>query len=86
MQRDATVEARATHLLDGSIEVTIRSDTFLQAVRFVPGTNCGEFVPGTNYFHLPPGHERRLVFRGDGGRFEATLEALNWTGQLTIGI
>jgi beta-mannosidase len=82
MQRDAAVEARATHLLDGSIEVTIRSDTFLEAVR----VTCDGYSTNVNYFHLPPSQERRLIFCGDGRKFQATLEALNWTGQLTIGI
>ncbi|HEV8233995.1 MAG TPA: hypothetical protein VGP84_05330, partial [Gemmatimonadaceae bacterium] len=82
MQRDAAVEARATHLLDGSIEVTIRSDTFLEAVR----VTCDGYSTNVNYFHLPPSQERRLIFGGDGRKFQATLEALNWTGQLTIGI
>jgi len=80
MQRDAKVEARARRLSDGCIEVAISSDTFLQAVR----VSCDGYVPDINYFHLPPGHERRLPFRGEGRAFEARLEALNWNGELVV--
>jgi len=80
MQRDAKVEVRARRLPDGCIEVAISSDTFLQAVR----VSCDGSVPDINYFHLPPGHERRLPFRGDGRAFEARLEALNWNGEHAV--
>ena len=78
-QHHAKVEARATRLADGRIEVALSSDVFLQAVR----VSCKGALPDANYFHVAPGRERRIVFPGQA-RLDATFEALNWPGALRI--
>ncbi|MGE5095182.1 MAG: hypothetical protein ACM3SO_08580, partial [Betaproteobacteria bacterium] len=37
------------------------------------------FVPDDNYFHVAPGHARRIVFtpQGEAAAFRASFEALN---------
>jgi beta-mannosidase len=75
-RRDANVEARVDRRADGRLEVTLRSDAFLQSVNVA----CEGFVPSDNYFHLAPHQEKRLTFTGSGAAFSAHFEALNWTG------
>jgi len=74
VQRDARVEARVERRSDGAVEVVLGSDKFLQAV----SVSCDGYVPSDNYFHLAPGQQKRLVFRGEAGPFKVALEALNW--------
>ena len=64
---------------DGSIEVTLRSDVFLQSV----AVSCEGFSPSDNYFHLAPNQDKQIVFRG-GGELRAGLEALNTAGSVVI--
>jgi beta-mannosidase len=72
-QRDARLDTEAARLSDGTVAVTVRSDTFLQSV----AVSCDGFTPSDNYFHLAPGQEKRLRFNGRGD-FAARFEALNW--------
>ena len=79
-QRNATVQARAERRGHGLVEVTLRSDTFLQSVN----VSCDGFVPSDNYFHLAPNQEKRLRFSGSAGVFKAHFEALNWTDSCRV--
>jgi beta-mannosidase len=79
LQRDARISSQAVRRHDGSIEVTLRSDVFLQAVTIA----CEGFIPSDNYFHLAPNQDKRLVFAGNG-TLHAALDALNLRGQVTF--
>ena len=79
LQREACVSSQAVRRADGSIEITLRSDAFLQSVSVA----CDGFSPSDNYFHLAPNQEKRLVFTGNG-TLHATLEALNLRGQVAL--
>jgi len=82
VQREANVEAHVAGSGDGGrIDVTLCSDTFLQAVTI----SCDGYVPSDNYFHLAPGQRKRIEFAGSGP-FKATLTALNWTDQALFGL
>ena len=62
-------------IAEGRLAVTISSPRFLQSVSITsPG-----WMPDDNYFHVAPGHPRRVLFdsRGGGVPFRAQLEALN---------
>jgi hypothetical protein len=41
--------------------------------------NARHYLPTDNYFHLPPGNEKRVVFRplGAANSFRGEIEALN---------
>jgi beta-mannosidase len=79
IQRDVSVEARVELRDDGRIEVLLRSDAFLQSVN----VSCDGYTPSDNYFHLAPGQEKRILFRG-AGAFKAIFEALNWTDSCVV--
>ena len=79
-RRDVKVEARAERRADGRVDVTLRSDTFLQSVV----VSCDGFVPADNYFHLAPDREKTIAFRGDAPVFKAVFEALNWTDSCRV--
>ena len=79
LQRDVHVSSQAVRRSDGSIEVTLRSDVFLQSV----AVSCDGFSPSDNYFHLAPNQDKQIVFRGSG-ELRACLEALNTAGPLVI--
>jgi beta-mannosidase len=69
------IEAEAEPL-DGGYQVVVQSDRFLRSVHL----EAREYLPEDNYFHLSPGHSKRVRFisRTDGAmKFRATLEALN---------
>jgi beta-mannosidase len=78
-QRDAELDARAVRRADGTIELTLRSDVFLQSVR----VECDGYTPSDNYFHLAPNLDKRIVLRGSGD-FSAHVEALNWTDSRSL--
>lgn len=69
------VETLARDMGDGSYEVTIRAERFLNAVRL----NAKHYLPEDNYFHLPPGEEKRVLFHplGKSTSFRGEIEALN---------
>jgi len=74
-QHSAQVHATARWTEDARVEVTIETDAFLQSV----AVSCEGFTPDDNYFHVAPGHAKRLVFTpwAEAGAFRASLEALN---------
>jgi beta-mannosidase len=75
-QPGAAVKASAQWLADGRVEVAIESDAFLQSV----SVSCEGHAPADNYFHVAPGHPRRVLFTpapANAGTFRASLEALN---------
>src|SRR5208282_1344948 len=74
-QSDVKLDIAAKQVAEGLIELQLRSDRFLQAVRFdAPG-----FLPDDAYFHLKPGRPKNVRFTGrrGGGRWRVSLEALN---------
>ena len=79
LQRDVEVSSHAARRNDGTIEVTLRSDVFLQSV----AVSCEGFSPSDNYFHLAPNQDKQIVFRGSG-ELRATIEALNTAGPVVI--
>ncbi|MBI3864411.1 MAG: glycoside hydrolase family 2 protein [Planctomycetia bacterium] len=72
----AAVNAEAVELDDGSVEVSLRSDRFLQYVSF----DIRGFLPDDNYFHLSPLRSKRVRLapshRGDV-KIKGSVEALN---------
>ena len=84
-QRSAAIESRAEWCADGTVAVTLKSDVFLQAVAI----GCGGFRPDDNYFHLAPGHEKRLVFTPEkpgADSFKAHFEPLNGIDPVTVRV
>ncbi len=81
-QRVADVRAEAQWRDDGSVEVTLQSDVFLQAVAI----SCDGFSPEDDYFHLAPNREKTVVFtpRKPTASFKAHFEALNWPEAVTV--
>jgi beta-mannosidase len=83
-QRGATIEHRAEWLSDGTVEVTITSDTFLQSAAIT----CEGFTPSDNHFHLSPSQKKRIRFYPGtapaGTIFRMHLEALNITETIAI--
>jgi beta-mannosidase len=79
------VRGEARREADGRVTVTLSSDAFIQA----SSLTCEGYVPDDNYFHLVPGHEKRVAFlpaAGCDGRFEAILEALNLAAPVAVRI
>ncbi|HEX3096615.1 MAG TPA: glycoside hydrolase family 2 protein [Usitatibacter sp.] len=79
------VRGQARREADGRVTVTLSSDAFIQAASLT----CEGYVPDDNYFHLAPGHEKRVAFlpaAGCDGRFEAILEALNLASPVAVRI
>ena len=74
-QHGAQVHATARWTDDARVEVTIGSDAFLQSV----AVSCEGFTPDDDYFHVAPGHAKRVTFTpsAEGSAFRASLEALN---------
>ena len=63
--------------------LTLRSDTFLQAVAI----GCDDFMPDDNYFHLAPNQPKRVVFRAHAApsaRLHADLEPLNLARAIAV--
>jgi beta-mannosidase len=83
-RRDVKIEHHAEWLADGSVEVTLTSDTFLQSAAII----CEGFAPSDNHFHLSPGQEKRIRFypaTGPAGTiFRMCIEALNMAE--TVGV
>jgi beta-mannosidase len=79
-QRNASVQARVERSGDGLIEITLRTDTFLQSVN----VSCDGFVPSDNYFHVVPNQDKRITFAGNAHAFKAHFEALNWTDSCRV--
>jgi beta-mannosidase len=71
------VSRRAAWLDDGSVEVTLESDAFLQSASIT----CEGFTPSDNHFHLSPNQKKRIRFypavSPAGTIFRMHLEALN---------
>jgi beta-mannosidase len=75
IQHGATVRVDAALRPDGKVAATIHSDVFLQSLAIA----CDGFTPDDNYFHVAPGHAKRVVFtpHGEATAFRASFEALN---------
>ena len=77
----ASVTAHAMFVENGAVQVSVKSDVFLQAVN----VSCKGFKPDDNYFHLAPSHEKILCFKPIVGQasdvsavqFKAIFEAVN---------
>jgi beta-mannosidase len=83
--RSAQVRAEARREADGRVSVALSSDVLLQSASIT----CEGYRPDDNYFHLAPGHEKRVAFlpaAGCNGRFEAILEALNLAAPVAVRI
>ena len=84
MQAGAALSATAARQADGSVQLDLSCDTFLQSVHF----DCAGFVPDDAHFHLAPGSARRLVFRAADGqepkKFKVHVGALNIRESLTL--
>jgi beta-mannosidase len=79
--RASDVAVRAHRGGAGRWDVTVRSDTFLHAVRF----DAGALRADDDYFHLVPGVEKTTVLRGDpAAEFDAALRATNLDGTVRI--
>jgi beta-mannosidase len=83
-QRGATIDAHAEWRSDGSVAVTLKSDTFLQATHIA----CEGFTSSDNYFHLSPSRERTISFYPAEGAtatmFRAHIEALNLADTVSV--
>ncbi|MGE5095819.1 MAG: glycosyl hydrolase 2 galactose-binding domain-containing protein, partial [Betaproteobacteria bacterium] len=75
LQQGASIRWESHWRPDGKVAFTLESEVFLQAV----SASCEGFVPDDNYFHVAPGHARRIVFtpQGEAAAFRASFEALN---------
>jgi beta-mannosidase len=77
MQRGVKIEHQAEWQGDGSVEVTLGSDTFLQSAAIT----CEGFTPSDNHFHVSPSQQKRIRFYPAGPSagtiFRMQLEALN---------
>ncbi|HWA97295.1 MAG TPA: glycoside hydrolase family 2 protein [Pirellulales bacterium] len=79
------LEASSEKLDDSRYRVTLRSDSFLHAVRLA----AKGYLPDDNYFHLPPQRTKTIVFRrvpGAATVFAPSLEALNFTAGTMIPV
>lgn len=76
MQDGSGVRARLAARDDGTRELRLASDVFLQAVAI----GCGGAIPDDNGFHLLPGDEKVVVLKGDGGAVH--IGALNLAGAI----
>ncbi len=79
-----SLSIKAVALEDGRGAVTLKCDRFLHSVRLT----AQGFLPDDNYFHLCPGREKTVAFSpavGNRGRFRVSVEALNFTGEITAG-
>ncbi len=77
------LEAEAVPVDEGRFAVALCSDHFLQSVSL----EARGFLPEDNYFHLVPSRRKVVRFHAReqaGGRFRATLEALNLRNPLEI--
>ena len=74
-QLGAEVSATTELQSDGKVGIVIRSDSFLQSVAI----SCEGFTPDDNFFHVAPGHAKRVMFEphARGTAFRASFEALN---------
>lgn len=81
MHAQANVTAHAIFVKNGAVQVSVKTDVFLQAVN----VSSKGFQPDDNYFHLAPGHEKMLLFtqlaaqknNADAAQFKAIFEAAN---------
>jgi beta-mannosidase len=83
MQHGAGVSTSAEWTPEGKVEVTVRSDVFLQAVAIA----CEGFTPDDNFFHLAPNRDKRIVFTPawEGApAFKAFLEPLNLAEPIAV--
>ncbi|MDI1314058.1 glycoside hydrolase family 2 protein [Prosthecobacter sp.] len=75
--------AKAEALGEGGYQLTLKSDRFLQSVRL----SAKGFLPDDNYFHLAPDRVKAVFFApraGGSGAFEAYVEALNVSGEISV--
>jgi beta-mannosidase len=83
-QRGAMVDVRTQWRADGSMALTLKSDTFLQATHIA----CDGFSSSDNYFHLSPSGERTISFYPRDGAaptmFKAHIEALNLADTISV--
>ena len=83
-QRGVKVEHSAEWQGDGSVDITLSSDTFLQSVSLA----CEGFTPSDNHFHLSPSREKRIRFYPDvsptGNILRMQIEALNVTESIAV--
>jgi beta-mannosidase len=78
-----SLEATAEWLDDATVQVTLRSNTFLHAVRF----DVEGWLVDDNYFHLPPERTKTVVFRPlaeTPKNFRCAAEALNFEAGVSI--
>jgi beta-mannosidase len=83
--RNVNLIAYAVITEEGNYLLSLRSDTFLQAVHF----DVSGFLPQDNYFHLMPETEKRILFEHDGEdskKFRAYIEALNLDEPIKISV
>jgi beta-mannosidase len=74
--RGARIEVEAESAREGTYQVALRCDHFLQGVSL----EADGFLPDDNYFHLPPARPKLVRFTpldDRRGRFRATLHAAN---------
>ena len=83
-QRGVKVDHAADWHGDGSVEVTLASDTFLESASIA----CEGFTPSDNHFHLSPGQKKRIRFHpagaAGGNIFRMHMEALNLPESVTL--
>ena len=75
-QNPAAWTARAQRRADGSVELELSSEVFLQSVHF----DCDGYAPSDAHFHLAPQSPRHVVFRPldpNPRKFKAHVGALN---------
>ena len=75
VQIGAAVSVQADFQRDGKVVAILRSEALLQSVAI----SCDGFTPDDNYFHVAPGHAKRITFtpQREASVFRASLEALN---------
>ena len=82
---DVKLEATAIRTAAGPYDVHLRTDHFLEAVRF----EAKGFLPDDNYFNLVPGRSKTVTFTALAGqepRFRASMEALNLRTPVSISL
>lgn len=79
---DATIEAHATFIQNGDVELRINSNTLLQSVAIA----VAGFTPDSNYFHLAPANERLIRFSNNvkSTKFKAEIGAINISESITV--